>query len=260
MGKRGIMIMGHGSTMAFNRAVMDLHAGILRKRGFGNVYVGYNEASDPLISVALEDMAADGIDEILCLPFFIASGLHMTRDIPAKLGIPGNVPEAVSDVNGRKVRILFEEPFGKDPLLTDILKKKIEELDEGMEKVGVVIMGHGSKLPYNQEIVQFHAEALRKMGYDACIGFNEMNTPTIDESLEMMLDNGAEHVIALPLFIALGKHLMADIPPRLHLQAGAYRGTYEHKGRNVLISCAHPIGSDRRLSDLLEAKIKKHYG
>ncbi|MDR3282902.1 MAG: sirohydrochlorin cobaltochelatase [Candidatus Methanoplasma sp.] len=260
MGKRGIMIMGHGSTMAFNRAVMELHVGILRQKGFDNIYIGYNEASDPLISVALEGMVADGIDEILCLPFFIASGLHMTRDIPAKLGIPGNVSEVTSEVNGKKIKIHFEEPFGKDPLLTDILRRKIEELDEGIEKTGVMIMGHGSKLQYNREVMQFHADALRGMGHDACIGFNEMNRPTIDESLEAMLDNGIDHVIALPLFIALGKHLTMDVPPRLHLRPGADRGTHEHKGRQVIISYAHPIGSDRRLSDLLEAKIRKHYG
>jgi sirohydrochlorin cobaltochelatase len=261
MGKRGIMIMGHGSRMAFNKAVMDLHADLLRKKGFENVYIGYNETSYPLISETLRNMVADGMEEIVCVPFFIASGLHMTRDIPAKLGIPGNVSEAVSNVDGKEVRIYFETPFGLDPLLTDILDRRIRDLDEHLGRLGVLIMGHGSKLSYNSDTMEFHAEALRNIGYDnVYIGYNEMNSPTIDDSMAKMLDDGMDQIVAVPLFIALGKHLTADIPPRLHLPNASSRDIYIYNGKEVVISYAHPIGSDHRLTDILEAKIRKHYG
>ncbi|MDR0523606.1 MAG: sirohydrochlorin cobaltochelatase [Candidatus Methanoplasma sp.] len=261
MGEKGIMIMGHGSTMAFNKAVMDLHAGILREKGFENVHIGYNEFSYPSISDKLEEMASAGIDDIVCLPFFIASGLHMTRDIPAKLGIPPLASDAVSDVRGRKVRIRFEEPFGKDPVLTDILRSKAEELDEGIDGAALLVMSHGSKLPHNMEIAEHHAAELRKAGYRAYVAYNELNSPTIEESVEAMLADGARHIIALPLFMAMGKHLVADIPPRIRLQgADQRRGSFIHGGREVAVSYAHPVGSDRRLSDILERKIRAHFG
>lgn len=255
------MIMGHGSTMAFNKNIIEMHAEYLKQRGFDNVYVGYNEASFPSISDTMETMTSDGIEEVVCLPFFVASGLHMTRDIPAKLGIPPNVPEATADIGGKSIRVHFETPFGLDPLLTRLLYEKVKDLDEGVENMGIMIIGHGSKLAYNREAMEFHAEGLRKLGLrNVYIGFNEINTPEVDETLAKMLDDGIDHVVVLPLFITLGKHLLHDIPPRIHIREGSDRGTFVHDGREITVSYAMPIGADTRLTDILEAKIKKHYG
>ncbi|MDR0887783.1 MAG: sirohydrochlorin cobaltochelatase, partial [Candidatus Methanoplasma sp.] len=241
MGKRGIMIMGHGSTLSFNKSIIETHAESLKNKGFENIYVGYNEASLPSISDTMETLAFDGIDEVVCLPFFIASGLHMTRDIPEKLGIPGNVPEATAEINGKNIKIHFETPFGLDPLLTRLLDEKVKDLDDGKKNVGIMIIGHGSKLPYNKEAMEFHADGLRKLGHrNVYIGFNEINTPEIDETLKKMLEDGVDHVIALPLFITLGKHLLEDIPPRLHLKEGSSKGTFVHNGKEISVSYAMP--------------------
>jgi len=254
------MIMGHGSTMFYNKAIMDRQAELLAEKGFDNIYIGYNESSIPSISEILENMVNDGINEIVCLPFFIASGLHMTRDIPKKLGLETNFPKSVVSVNGKDVKLYFETPFGNDPLLTNILKEKIIELCEVKQSLGIMIIGHGSKLPYNSEVMNFHADRLREMGYKTYIGFNEMNHPDIDETMQKMLDDGMKQIIVLPLFIAAGKHLIEDVPPRLHLSTMETRGVYHYDGRDVIISYALPIGSDPRLSDILAEKIRKYYG
>jgi len=255
------MIMGHGSTQAFNKAVMEMHADALRQRGFDNVYIGYNETSYPLISDTLGEMVADGIREIVCLPFFIASGLHMTRDIPAKLGLETNLPTSMTKVKGEEVTIHFETPFGEDVALTNILIDKVKDLDEGIGRIGILLIGHGSKLPYNFDIVSLHAKRLKENGYpDAMIGFNEINDPAIEPSFNELLERGVDQIVALPLFIALGKHLTMDIPPRIGLGIGSYRGTVEHNGRNVLVTYAHPVGPDPRLTDLLVRKIERSIG
>ncbi len=126
--KEGIMIIGHGSKLSFNKHIMELHAGRLRERGFENIYIGYNETSFPTIEDTLEVMAADGIDTIYALPLFIASGIHLTRDVPGKLRIPENSTEGIVDVNGRTVRVKYASPIGSDLRVTDILADKIVEM------------------------------------------------------------------------------------------------------------------------------------
>lgn len=126
--KEGIMIIGHGSKLSFNKHIMELHAGRLREKGFENIYIGFNETSFPSIEYTLEKMAADGIDMIYAVPLFIASGIHLTRDVPGKLRIPESSSGGTVDVNGRKVTVKYASPIGDDPRITDILEEKISGL------------------------------------------------------------------------------------------------------------------------------------
>ena len=105
----GIMIAGHGSTMAFNKGVLDMQADLLRSRGYDNVYVGFNEFSIPSIRETAEEMVKDGYDDIIVLPFFVASGLHVTRDIPMKhFGLPRDATDGEVEIEGKRVRVRIE--------------------------------------------------------------------------------------------------------------------------------------------------------
>lgn len=106
--KKGVMIIGHGSRYNYNKWIVEEQKKRLEDRGFENVYIGFNETTYPLVDDALREMASDGMDEVVAVPFFIASGLHITRDIPNKLGIPSGSDGAEVEVNGRKIRIIYE--------------------------------------------------------------------------------------------------------------------------------------------------------
>ena len=117
------MIVGHGSTMAYNKGVLEMQADRLRSKGYDNVYVGFNEFSIPSIRETAEEMVEDGYDEILILPFFVASGLHVTRDIPVKhFGLPRNATDGTVEIEGKQIKITIDQPFGEDPNLTNILQ------------------------------------------------------------------------------------------------------------------------------------------
>ncbi|MDR0778957.1 MAG: sirohydrochlorin nickelochelatase [Methanomassiliicoccaceae archaeon] len=126
--KEGVLIIGHGSKLNYNKDIMELHAKRLRERGFENVYIGFNETSSPLIEETLERMAEDGIDKIYALPLFIASGVHLTEDIPPKLGIPKNSFIGTANINGRKIEVKYATAIGDDPYITEILVNKIIDL------------------------------------------------------------------------------------------------------------------------------------
>jgi len=126
--KEGIIIIGHGSKLNFNKDIMELHAKRMREKGFKNVYIGFNEMSSPLIEETLEVMAADGIDTIYALPLFIASGIHLTKDIPEKLGVPENGTRGSIKVKNRTMSVRYASPIGEDPRITDILIEKVNNL------------------------------------------------------------------------------------------------------------------------------------
>ena len=162
------MIVGHGSRYEYNKKIMELQKERLEKMGFENVYIGFNETSHPFIGETMEQMAADGIEEVVAIPFFIASGLHMTRDIPPKLGLKDDCKDMVVSVDGHEMMMHFGEPFGEDPLLAKILGEKIDEAKK-CKRTGVLVIGHGSKLHYNKDIISLNAKRLTDMGYDETI-------------------------------------------------------------------------------------------
>ena len=102
---KAVLIVGHGSRLMFNKMTMEFQADLHRKKGFDHVYIGYNETSIPSIEDAMVTMAEDGVDEVVALPFFIASGLHMTRDIPPKLGLKDGEKEGIAVINGKKMKM-----------------------------------------------------------------------------------------------------------------------------------------------------------
>ena len=260
MVKRGVLIAGHGSRFSFNKGVMEMQADLLRSKGFPDVYIGFNETSIPLIKDALEEMVEDGFDDIVVLPFFVASGLHVTRDIPMKhLGLERNSTGGEVEVNGRKVTIHLEQPFGEDENMTDILCERVEELKTPGKNTYILVMGHGSRLSFNSDIMTLNASRLRERGYqNVFVGYNEFNEPKIEDIILKMMDEGAEEIIALPLFISLGAHLTRDVPAKLGIQEFTDGGIVHRNGRDVEIKYAVPIGGDPRLCDVLVEKLRKY--
>ena len=259
MTKKGVMIVGHGSRYEYNKKIMELQVQRLEAMGFENIYIGFNETSSPSIQESLQKMVDDGIDEIIAVPFFIASGLHMTRDIPGKLRIAADDRDKMIEVNGKKVMMHFETPFGEDPLLATILHEKLRLMDSRKGVTGVMVMGHGSRLAFNKEIIMLNAERLTKAGVkNVYYAFNEFNEPKIEETMEKMLATGVTEIIAMPLFISAGDHLKNDIPEKIRLKDGIYEGTFDHKGVTITVKYATPVGEDPRLTEVFAAKIRRY--
>ena len=258
MTKKATLIVGHGSKYEYNKKIMELQKERLEEMEFENVYIGFNETSHPFIEETMRQMSEDGVDEVVAIPFFIASGLHMTRDIPPKLGLEGDCKEMTVSVDGHEMMMHFGEPFGEDPLLAKILSEKIDAAKKA-DNTGILVIGHGSKLRYNKDIISLNAKRLTDMGYDNVLyAFNEFNEPIIEDVLEDLLSRGVDEVLVLPLFISLGDHLKNDIPPKIHLVDGVNEGTYDHNGKAVRICYLSPIGDDPRLTDLFAEKVRSY--
>ncbi len=122
-----------------------------------------------------------------------------------------------------------------------------------MGKKGLLLIGHGSRLPYNKNLIEETARLMATMDTDYIIkvAFMEKNTPNIQEALKAFQDEEIEMLVAVPLFLARGVHILEDIPMLLGLENGTRKGTFEIKGRIVPLVYAEPIGNDPLLAQLM---------
>jgi sirohydrochlorin cobaltochelatase len=122
-----------------------------------------------------------------------------------------------------------------------------------MSKKGILLVGHGSKLPYNKELVEETAGLISRKYPDFVVkcGFMNMNTPSIQDSMNEFRKEPIDVLVVVPLFLAKGVHILQDIPEIIGLSAGENRGQFALNGRSIPLLYADPIGSDPLLADLM---------
>jgi len=117
----------------------------------------------------------------------------------------------------------------------------------------MLLVGHGSKLPYNQELVEKTASIIKEKNSDYIVkcGFMNLNTPSIKDSLEAFRTEPIDVLVVVPLFLAKGVHIEKDIPGEIGIPEGTKKGTFTLNGRSIPLVYADPIGSDPLLADLM---------
>jgi Uncharacterized conserved protein len=133
-----------------------------------------------------------------------------------------------------------------------------------MGKKGLLLIGHGSRLPYNKQLIEETARQMAAMSeYVIRCAFMEMSTPTIPEALAEFRREDLDLLVAVPLFLARGVHILEDIPLLLQLENGSQRGKFSlADGRSIPLVYADPIGIDPLLATLMlknaETAIRKN--
>lgn len=231
---KGILLIGYGTRAGNLTAVMNTQAARLRARGRRHLHTAYYRVSEPSIPEALSAMAAEGVDEVLAVPYYIAEGRITREFIPERLGITGNA--GVADVDGDPVSITIAPAFGRTRALASIVFDRIAGAGGTIDD-GILLIGHGTRDPTseNTRVVAMNADRVRRAGYKhVAYAFNEFNEPTIRCAMRSLVDDGAERIIVVPLFIADGVHLGEEVPENLGIPAYSEGGTvdvgvYEHE-------------------------------
>jgi sirohydrochlorin cobaltochelatase len=122
-----------------------------------------------------------------------------------------------------------------------------------MGKKGMLLVGHGSTMPYNQELVEKTAALIKAQSKDFIVrcGFMNMNKPTIKDSLDEFRKEPIEALVVVPLFLAKGVHIEKDIPGEIGLPEGQKKGSFGLQEKSIPLLYADPIGSDPLLADLM---------
>ena len=259
---KGIIIVGYGTRTGNLTEIIEKQAARMRARGIGNVYTAYFRISSPTIQEAVSRAVADGCNDILAIPYYIAEGRLTFEMIPAKLGLDTGSSRGTALVDGKEVRIRMASAFGSSPALTDILIDRIADNGGDMD-TGILVLGHGSRdlTSSNEEIMTLNAKRLRAIGYrHVAHSFNEFVGPAIAEALKALAEEGVSRIIAVPLFIANGVHLGEEIPEQLGIPAYSEGGDIEIGGRKIQLVYTKPVEADPRLTDIIVAKAREFLG
>ena len=147
----GILLIGHGSRLPYNKEVIDKiaekYSEIMPNY---NIEVGYMELCEPSISQAFNKLKETGVDRIIVTPVFLADGMHTKRDIPKILGLKPEIEETNEehhhdhehghehghhhhhhDEEPQHVEfdgeIIYTKPLGADDLIVDIVASRVNE-------------------------------------------------------------------------------------------------------------------------------------
>jgi sirohydrochlorin cobaltochelatase len=123
----------------------------------------------------------------------------------------------------------------------------------------MLLVGHGSKLPYNKELVETTGRLIAEQHPDFLVkcAFMNMNAPSIEESLAEFRKEKIDVLVVVPLFLAKGVHILKDIPELIGLPEGKTRGIFALNGSSIPLIYADPIGSDPLLAELMVKNAKK---
>jgi len=83
----GYIVFAHGSSVeSANEAVRAVSSEAARRGGwtlYGTAFLG---GGRPNLEEAVAKLAAEGAADIVVIPYFLTSGLHLERDLPALIG------------------------------------------------------------------------------------------------------------------------------------------------------------------------------
>ncbi|PKL67078.1 MAG: sirohydrochlorin nickelochelatase [Methanobacteriales archaeon HGW-Methanobacteriales-1] len=134
-------------------------------------------------------------------------------------------------------------------------------------KIGVLLVGHGSRLPYGEEVINGLANIYREQtDYPVGVGFMNMNKPSIPSAINELSQAGVEKIIVTPVFLAHGVHTKQDIPHILGLNNGheGHGHSHDHSHHDEEeeeiqfdgeIIYTEPLGSDPRLVEILKDRV-----
>ncbi len=136
-------------------------------------------------------------------------------------------------------------------------------------KIGVLLVGHGSRLPYGKDVVSQIAEMYKEKEDNLVeVGFMNMSKPSIPEAINILAQKGAVKIVVTPVFLAHGVHTTEDIPRILGLNNGHDKGeqsghghSHGHDHDEVKINFkgeiiyTEPLGADRRIAEIIKDRV-----
>ncbi|WNY24668.1 hypothetical protein MsAc7_01920 [Methanolapillus millepedarum] len=98
------------------------------------------------------------------------------------------------------------------------------------KKETLLLVGHGSKLPYSKQLLVDVADKVKTSGQfqNVEIGLMEFNEPTIPQSLKKIIADGTKRIIVVPVFLAPGTHTEKDIPRMLGILKDSAVQDHQH--------------------------------
>ena len=123
----GLLILGHGSSLPYNRELVESLAQMVSKTHTGPVRTAYLNMNKPDIPEGLLSFAGTDVSKIVALPLFLAHGVHTRQDIPQEMGIDPQKRRGILKIGGKDVEVICAEPLGVDECIATLAYKRATE-------------------------------------------------------------------------------------------------------------------------------------
>ena len=123
----GILVLGHGSSLPYNRELVESLAKMISKNHSGPVRTAYLNMNHPDLKEGLASFVGTDVEKIVALPLFLAHGVHTRQDIPRELGVDEQKRRGSASIGGKEVEVICAEPLGVDECIAALACKRAEE-------------------------------------------------------------------------------------------------------------------------------------
>lgn len=123
----GILVLGHGSSLPYNRELVEAMAQMISKSHPGPVKTAYLNMNQPHIPEGLSSFSGLNVKKIVALPLFLAHGVHTREDIPRELGVDERSRRGIAKIDGADVEVICAEPLGVDECIATLAYRRAEE-------------------------------------------------------------------------------------------------------------------------------------
>lgn len=225
MRKSGALIIGHGSSNASWVALVDEAVATLDVP-VPVVTCFLEQVEGRLIEDGIRELERMGINHIIAVPLFVASGSTHIDEIGYLLGIHNEKKDEEWERIETAADIIFCPPMDDHPLIVEILQERIRELSDDPGSEVLMLVGHGAdEGEYHEKweaVLQSLALTLR-----AELGFKGATYGTFhpdNVSNRVRAVSRKNRTIVLPLFLSEGYFTRKMIPSKLEGASSIYSG------------------------------------
>jgi sirohydrochlorin ferrochelatase len=115
---RGLVLFAHGSTVESANDAVHAVTAELERRTSTPVETAFLDCAPPTLADAVEALTGRGVSDVVVVPYFLTTGIHLKRDLPRLIE---EIRPKYSDV-----RFEIAEPLDGHPALIDILVDRSE--------------------------------------------------------------------------------------------------------------------------------------
>lgn len=246
--KKGILLCGHGTRVkngaeAFKKFAEDFK---LHLEGY-EFSAGFLELSEPDFEQGIKNLVEKGVHEIIAIPLFLFTGVHIEKDIPYTLF-------KYQEKYGVKIRM------GKylgvcDEMVTvceNLIQKAIpKEILENSKDTALVVAGVGSsKIKANGDLAAMTRLVQEKFRIPfSTYGFlSKMTFPSLENTLANISLLPYKNVIILPYFFFQGIYIQRAMNAVKRIKK-------QNEDKEFLVTDL--LGSEDTLYEILTLRIKE---
>ena len=210
------------------------------------------EFIEPRPDATIQDMAAQGLQRVVVMPYLLGQGKHVTLEMDevldeARAGLPG-------------IDLQLAGVLGADPRLADVVVERVLSIEEAApertagERTGILLVKAGTRNQYD-DCVWLHqlgrtVETMLGENYAVAVAQSHYGDPTVEAAAAQLVEErGVSRIVTVPYIFF----------PGLILKRNVLGGLDRLRARYPQISLAvtPPLGVDDRVVEVAADRVRQ---